>query len=190
MLKLVLQKSTARVNFGVKIPKPLQAAAVGILLYLYKWMILRHLQHALDLCNVFHLVSLILWLYFPQTEDYTHQINELKELLRKKSRDFDMMQDKLQKTKFSMEQELGEVRSKYYTQYKTIINNYTWLIFSILQISIFFFNHYFAAQRLHGCWEQRAQRNPKQNGVGILNRKGIMRSPRCVSHLILSVLNI
>ncbi|XP_034531792.1 basal body-orientation factor 1-like [Notolabrus celidotus] len=50
------------------------------------------------------------------TEDYTLQINDMKELFRKKSSDFDMIQDgfrkikEFQKTKFLMEQELSDIR--------------------------------------------------------------------------------
>ncbi|XP_074547981.1 basal body-orientation factor 1 [Halichoeres trimaculatus] len=44
------------------------------------------------------------------TEDYTCQINELKELFEKKSRDFDMLQEKFNSTKFRMEQELRDMK--------------------------------------------------------------------------------
>ncbi|XP_049451672.1 basal body-orientation factor 1 [Epinephelus fuscoguttatus] len=49
-------------------------------------------------------------------DDYTIQINEMKELFRKKSRDFNMIQDGMreieafQKTKAQMEQELSDIR--------------------------------------------------------------------------------
>lgn len=58
---------------------------------------------------------LIIW-RFPQVEDYTLQINELHELFRKRSSDFDKIQDgmkqmkEFEKTKAQMEQELSDVR--------------------------------------------------------------------------------
>lgn len=57
---------------------------------------------------------LIIW-WFPQVEDYTLQINELHELFRKRSDDFDKIQDgmkqmkEFEKTKSQMEQELSDV---------------------------------------------------------------------------------
>lgn len=54
---------------------------------------------------------------FPQVEDYTLQINELHELFRKRSGDFDQIQDgvkqmkEFEKTRARMEQELSDVRT-------------------------------------------------------------------------------
>lgn len=56
--------------------------------------------------------------WFQQVEDYTLQINEMKELFKKKSSDFNMIQDgmkkikEFQKNKAQMEQELSDVRKK------------------------------------------------------------------------------
>lgn len=54
----------------------------------------------------------------PQVEEYTLRINEMNELFREKSRDFDTIQEgmkqieEFQKTKAQMEQELSEVREE------------------------------------------------------------------------------
>lgn len=53
-----------------------------------------------------------------QVEDYTLQISEMQELFRKKSSDFNMIQDgmkkikEFQQKKAQMEQELNDVRKK------------------------------------------------------------------------------
>lgn len=65
--------------------------------------------------NVTFLHSLYLIVY-EQVEDYTLQINEMKELFRKRSSDFNMIQagfkeiKEFQKRKAEMEQELTDVR--------------------------------------------------------------------------------
>lgn len=57
---------------------------------------------------------------FWQVEDYTLQINEMQDLFRKKSSDFNMIQDgmrqikEFQERKAQMEQELDDVRRKLY----------------------------------------------------------------------------
>ncbi len=54
--------------------------------------------------------------WFQQVEEYTLQINEMQELFRKKSSDFNMIQEgmkkikEFQKRKAQMEQELSDVR--------------------------------------------------------------------------------
>lgn len=61
---------------------------------------------------------MILYNWIQQVDDYTSQINEMKELFRKKSSDFNMIQDgmrkikEFQKRKAQMEQELSDVRNK------------------------------------------------------------------------------
>lgn len=65
---------------------------------------------------------------FQQVEDYTLQINEMKELFRKKSGDFDMIQDGMKKIedfqmrKTQMEQELSDVRQRFLVPVKTALN--------------------------------------------------------------------
>lgn len=55
---------------------------------------------------------------FQQIEDYTFQISEMNELFRKKSTDFNMIQDgmkkmkEFQQEKAQMEQELSDVGGK------------------------------------------------------------------------------
>lgn len=71
--------------------------------------------------NVTFLHSLYLIVY-EQVEDYTLQINEMKELFRKRSSDFNMIQagfkeiKEFQKRKAEMEQELTDVREGGATQ--------------------------------------------------------------------------
>lgn len=57
-----------------------------------------------------------MYIWFQQAEDYTLQISEMQELFRKKSSDFNMIQEgmkkikEFQKRKAQMEQELSDVR--------------------------------------------------------------------------------
>lgn len=64
---------------------------------------------------------------FPQVEDYTKQINEMKELFTKKSSDFDMIQDgmktikEFQKRKSQMEQELIDVSANKHSNKRLLL---------------------------------------------------------------------